>query len=506
MSEANRKDTWFLATAFVVAFALRVFKIGSQSLWVDEVLSLGKIIPKPGLNIWDYVFYNIQGPFHSLVVHVFHFVSVNDGWFRLPSALAGTAAVYYFYRWAALWLGNRIGRLATVILVIHPLHIHYSQELRAYSFLFLFTVFSCYHLHRLLAGETRVGWARYIAGIALAALSSFTAAFLYAVHAVVYLVRRGFSKRRLWHWVVASLLIAVLISPWIYRIYVVIDVPSLVTPRSPGEIPVENRLRGETTFTPGAVPYLFYTFSVGFTLGPSLRDLHAVTSMASVVRQNWGVILWVGILFGGLVVAGFRWFLRQDRKWTQLALYLLLPLGFVLLITWQNAKAFNVRYVFVSFPAFICLIAAGIGSFRPVVKRILSALVFVTLLVSAGNYFFNGRYAKEDVRGAAKYLEETAGDNDCMMVPTVTDVFQYYYKRHNPVHAFYAPAVRTQAEARERLETVFEDCDTIWYLRTRVWDQDPNGYLMDALTSAYGETSPMESFDGVTLFRFERTQ
>jgi 4-amino-4-deoxy-L-arabinose transferase-like glycosyltransferase len=504
MAESKKKDIWFLGAVLVVAFLLRVAKLGSQSLWVDEVLSLGKIIPKPGLNIWDYIFYNIQGPFHALVVHVFHFVSVNDGWLRLPSALAGTAAVYYLYRWAGLWLGPRVARLATVILVVHPLHIFYSQELRAYSFLFLFTVFSCYQLHRVLTSETRGGWARYIIGIALSALSNFSAAFLYATHAVIYLVRRGFSKRRLLHWVVASLLIAILISPWIYRIYVVIDVPSLIAPRSPGEIPVDHRLRGETTFTPAAVPYLFYTFSVGFTLGPSLRELHTVTSMASVVRQYWGAILWVGLLFGSLGIAGARWIWMNNRNWAQAALYLLLPLAFVLLICWQNAKAFNVRYLLVSLPAFICLIAAGIQSFRPLVARVLSALVLITMLVSLGNYYFNARYAKEDVRGATRYLEETAGAADCLLVPTVTGVFEYYYRGNNLLYQYYSPAVGTAADAREQLQQLFEECSGVWYLRTREWDQDPNGILIETLGVEYDVADRVEEFDGVKLIRYEK--
>ncbi|MEJ2722724.1 MAG: hypothetical protein P8181_16540, partial [bacterium] len=100
MDKKNQRIVW---TMVVIALLIRVFRIGSQSLWVDEILTLGKTIPKSGLHIWDYLIYNIQGPFHSFVVYLFHLVGSSDGWLRLPSALAGGLSVYFFYRWVAIW-------------------------------------------------------------------------------------------------------------------------------------------------------------------------------------------------------------------------------------------------------------------------------------------------------------------------------------------------------------------------------------------------------------------
>jgi len=77
------KDAKFLVPVILVSLVLRAFRIGAQSLWVDEILTLEKTIPKPGLTIWDYLFYNLQGPLHSFVVWCIHFVSSSDAWLRL---------------------------------------------------------------------------------------------------------------------------------------------------------------------------------------------------------------------------------------------------------------------------------------------------------------------------------------------------------------------------------------------------------------------------------------
>ncbi len=499
-----KKTSRFLIAIVLAAFLLRVFRIGHESLWVDEILTLGKSVPKSGLGIWDYLKYNIQGPFHSLVVYLFHFVSANDGWLRLPSAIAGTASVYYFYRWVECWLGERVARLSAVLLVVNPLHIYYSQEVRNYGFLFFFVTFSSYYLHRLLVSEKGTTWMSYTVGIALAALSNFSAASLYAVHSVMYVVRRGFSGRRFLCWVVVSLVILVLISPWVYRIYVIIDVPALVTPVTPGELADTERLRGGTTITPGAVPYAFYAFSVGFTMGPSLRDMHTHTTLSSVLGDYWPWIVWVGLLFGIVSVVGFWGLVKSNRPWKQVALYLVLPFLFVLALCWQNAKAFNVRYVLVSLPAYLCVVAYGLQSMGSVWRRVFTVLVFGTLFVSLGNYYFNGRYAKEDVRGAARYLDEHAKKNDCILVPTVTGVFRYYFEGASPLYTIWAPPGTPRSRIDKQLDKIAAECRTVWYVNAREWVHDPDGYVSDVLDSRYRVTQEIDDFDGVSLKKFER--
>ena len=497
--------TRFIIPIDLAALALRLFRIGSQSLWVDELFTIGKSIPKPGLDIWDYLKYNLQGPFHSLVVYCFHFLSTSDAWLRVPSAIAGAGSVYYLYRWAEIWLGISVARWAAVVMAVHPLHIQYSQELRAYSFLVFFVTFAAYHFHRLLVRENRGGTVAYVLGTSLAALSNFSAAFIYAVQSVLYVVRRGFSSGRLVRWIIVSLASLVIISPWVYRIYVVIDVPALVTPVKPGELSSEQRLRGETTVTASAVPYLFYVFSVGTTLGPSTRELHARTTLASVVSAHWFWILWTASVFGFLSVAGLRSLMRAGGgRAAQAVLYIAVPLVLLLALCWQNAKPFNVRYMLVSFPAYVCLVAAGMQSLPGLWRRVFAVFVFLTLAVSLGNFYFDSRYAKEDVRGAARYVESNIKEGECILAPTVTEVFQHYFTKQNRVALVGAPAGIARDVLEERLSRHLDGCRAIWYVRSREWDNDPEGELLLALERMYGETTRVEKLTGVEIRRYER--
>jgi uncharacterized membrane protein len=76
-----------------VAAVLRLFRLGSQSLWVDEVFSwMSADIGKP----WSlaHLLENVHGPAYSLLLHVWGGIAGDSEWaLRLPSAILGVALV-----------------------------------------------------------------------------------------------------------------------------------------------------------------------------------------------------------------------------------------------------------------------------------------------------------------------------------------------------------------------------------------------------------------------------
>jgi hypothetical protein len=188
----------------------------------------------------------------------------------------------------------------------------------------------------------------------------------------------------------------------------------------------------------------------------------------------------------------------------QAALYIVLPLALLLAISWQNAKPFNVRYMLVALPAYVCLVAAGLEALPFFWKRAAAVLVFVTLAVSLQNYYFNPRYAKEDVRGAARYVEARIAEGECVLAPIVTEVFQHYFGKPNPVRFVAAPAGIPRDVLEERLGRHLDGCGAVWFVRSRQWDSDPEGELIDALGRLYRETARTDEFTGVEIRKYER--
>ena len=56
----------------------------------------------------------------------------------------------------------------------------------------------------------------------------------------------------------------------------------------------------------------------------------------------------------------------------------------------------------------------------------------------------------------------------------------------------------------ERLAQTLAGCPRVWYVRSREWDNDPDGELSSALGRMYRETTRLEGLPGVVIVTYER--
>jgi hypothetical protein len=340
--------------------------------------------------------------------------------------------------------------------------------------------------------------------IAAAVLSNFSACFAFAVQSVVFMRSSVPRTRAVARWAAVTAVLLVLTSPWIYRVTTFVDFGRLVTPVQPGELGEVERLRGDTTFRFESVPYTFYAYSVGFALGPTLAEMHGDVHAA--VARNILPVAWTGLLFGALAVLGLLRAARPRggggawRAW-ELVLYIAVPLAATMLLNWQNAKAFNVRYVLVGLPMFLTLVAVGIeGAGRARRSMIAGLLALGTCALALFNYYTDAGRHKEDVRGATRAVEARLAPGECIFAPTVWQIVAHYQATDAPLHYIY----REPAGMMDRqLDSLYTECSSFWYLRARPWVDDADGRVLAAIESRYRRDDEM-SFPGVTAIHFVR--
>ncbi|HET6463380.1 MAG TPA: glycosyltransferase family 39 protein, partial [Candidatus Krumholzibacteria bacterium] len=395
----SRSERRLIAGLIVLAALVRFFRLGAQSLWVDEMLTLIAATPKPGIPLGTLLLHNIHGPLHTFVVALMRTASESEWWLRLPSAIAGVGSVPLLYAWVRPRLGSRTATWAALLLAINPLHLHYSQELRNYAFAVFFVILACVLLDRLCARWSLARAVAFAASVAAAVLCNFSAVFAFAVQAVVFARNTAPRSRAALRWLAVTAMVILITSPWIYRVTTFVDFGKLATPVQPGALDPAERLRGDTTFRWESIPYTFYAYSVGFALGPSLAEMHG--DLHATVRHHRAAIAWTALVFGALAITGLVAIWRRSAwRGAELVLYIAVPLVATLALNWQNAKAFNVRYVLIGLPMYLALVAAGIEAVGG--KRRVLALVLVmgTCVPALFNYYRDPARQKEDVRDA----------------------------------------------------------------------------------------------------------
>lgn len=490
-------EGWFLALVFLLGALLRFYALTGQSLWVDELATWNQVRPGGGLTFLQQIRDGIQGPLYMAAV--WPLVRWQDPalMMRLPAALAGAAAVPLLGSWAARVCDRRTGKLTALFLAINPFHIWYSQEARGYSFLVLFAILAAHAFTTLREGRPR--W-RDAVGLGLccaaAMASNLSALFLWGALGLSWLVFvRGPDRGGRTVWLAGFGLGLVLAAPWLLQAAGIWAVDRLVPGGQTGEA-----LRGETTFTWLALPYTAYSFFFGFSLGPSLADLHTLGGR-EILRGWWPWYLAGAVCAGIACLAGVR-ALRRERG--TLLLWIAVPVLCLVLLAVRNVKPWNPRYAAVSFPWVVVLAAAGLARLRPRPRALLGVLLAGLTLWSLGGYYWNGRYAKEDVRGAAQFLTAANLAADPVVVPVVTAVFQFYYRGQGDlVDTYREPALVSRGDAEAFVGARLAGHSRCWLVWARSWYFDPQGHL-PAVLAAQGRLRLVHEGPGVKVFSWER--
>ena len=77
----------------LAALALRLLRLGHQSLWVDEIMTFQQCRPDRDLNFWRQMLVNVQGPLYLSTLWPLVRLSTGEVMLRLPAALAGVATI-----------------------------------------------------------------------------------------------------------------------------------------------------------------------------------------------------------------------------------------------------------------------------------------------------------------------------------------------------------------------------------------------------------------------------
>jgi uncharacterized membrane protein len=569
---SQRASQILLLAILFVAFALRAYRLGVASLWYDETVSV-ILAQKDLVALTRHTAGDIHPP---LYYYLLHFWGRAAGWSEFAVAFVslffGVLLVALVYRVAREFFGARAARLAALLVTLSPYNLWYSQEVRMYTLGAFLGLASTYFFARWLTVDRRPTSADravrstlyaprdFIAYVITSALGLYTLyyfAFLLVFHNLVALVwvtrdsrLQGADGRsrisnlqspisNLQSWLFSQLTILALYAPWV-----------LIAFRQATDPPVPPW----RSFTP--LPNVLLESFAALAFGQSIEPLLVAPMLVLIA----GVIVFAWIDRRPTTEDGGRR-TEDERRRTKdggrktkdegrttkdegrrakddlsplstvsLAHCLLFLLGYTLiplliiyaLSLWK--PLYHVRYIFTYSPPFYILLAVSVQRFaisptRP--KRVLRfafyLFYFLLSIFSAYNFWYNPRYAKDDLRGAVHYLTEHWRPGDAVLINAgyTYTAFLYYsdlpiawrgrltqYEIRNtpdaivlqtgsiggapnlgwgnPESDFYAT---TADETRTALDRVFSAHSRVWLLRLYDTVVDPDGVIRDYLAT-----------------------
>lgn len=417
-----------LVLVLLPAFWLRLFLLDGQSLWWDEGISLHLATSSFGEIIANRIT-NIHPPLYFFLLKIWVSLTGTTVFAARYSSVLGSflqmALVYAVLR---RWFGRRTAAIGLLLTAVWSMSIIYAQEVRVYAFLPL-----VYLLLLLLTYDVGMGEPYHQTWLALG-VAEWVALHLHynllflLVFLNGWLVVKLWPKSRLWPWLKVQLGVALASLPW--ALGVLLNWPA---------VQAEASLAGFSTQPPAwdfVLPQVwgFHVTGLVNVLGDPLVRPFSIVLLALMVflllgqwlRRRWhgsaqcadagpsaGTLLlfWLAPLFLGFTV----WLVRSYSHPRYIALF---AAGLVLLL----AFLLTPRRLVDRGAAFGNLLRAG------------TAVCFVWLSGwGLQHYFFSPDFAKDNMQGVAKLLEDVATPADLILVPRTDWSLPFTYAGETPI-------------------------------------------------------------------------
>jgi 4-amino-4-deoxy-L-arabinose transferase-like glycosyltransferase len=458
---------YFLLGAVAAGLVLRFAKLGGQSLWVDEVITLENAFPGQHVPFARFLG-TLQGPLVEAIMHFWASLSSNDAFLRIPFAVAGAMTVLAIYLLAKS-LYDSWATLHTVFVAsLSPILIWYSQEIRGYAFVVLFAVLGTYFFIQWLARPTARNAFYYGLMLFAGLVSNLSAVFIAAAH-FAYLILTSGKRKLLGKWIVTVFVVLLVFSPWVREIIDRTEPQgTLVGSAEP--------MTGGGDLSLWALPYSLFTYSVGYTLGPSIRDIQA--DRVGAVTRNIGWILLTVAVFGIPLVVGVNRLARTNRNLLSLlVVWFLVPIVGVSLLAVLGVKVFNVRYALVGLPAYILLVGPGLAGISRTRFWGFAGLFTALVGFSICNYFLVPAYGKEDPRDAARTIRAAFHQGDVVVGVYTAEGLKHYLNGFTAVNVFEAADLTSKDAMAARCRQVADGAPRVWLSLCREWLVDPSGTI-----------------------------
>jgi uncharacterized membrane protein len=491
------RPSFRLPAILALAAAVRLFHLGHQSLWTDEMISLESATYAHGAVFWRGLATDIHGPFNSALLHAWAAWGTSETWLRLLYVVPGVLAVPVVRRLAATLFDEGTGDVAALLLALSPFHVWYSQEVRSYAWAILWDAAALLLFVRAWDGRAgRGAWLGLAALCALSLLTNFSAALLLAGLSAAVLVRRPFSRELAVRWGGVVAFAGLVFLPWFLDWYGRIGGERIFVDAPP---PMGVPLRGESGFSWSEVPYLGWAFAFGYSLGPPLQLLHLDRSLHAL--SPYLPVVTIGAAAIAILLAAGARAARERRRGVLLLATAGVPLALAVLLASRDVKTFHPRYLVALFPFFVALLAAGWRRPAPA-TRLASAVVLALVVLSLGQLYFDPAYAKEDSRAAARLVLREERPGDSVVVIYAWRPFRWYFSDtasgRSPLHAVHKRFLKTDDDLRRHVGEVSAGAERVWLVLTRWWDVAPESRIRRAFEERLSEERRWE-FPGVKI-------
>lgn len=445
------------AALFLLALLLRIYRLGEESLWQDELVSV-RFLDVHGLLRFLQRYREYDPPMTPIYFVIEYFWARLTGGsiyaLRLLSVLFAMLSFPLFHGIARRMFDRRAAAWATLALAVSETHIYYSQEIRVYALVGLLALLAVYAMLRALESPRPARWwALNIAANSILIWTHLYAPLLLVVQGVHLLVLWRRSPLRTAAWTAAHAPAVAALAWWISTINFETLGQAAAWIKPPGLHDVTHAL---------FVEYLGLRKQSPFPMGPSVAELAGIAILA--------VVVWYGV-----------WLARNRRRdepaadrfrsFLFLLLWLLLPPLTLLALSYGHRPCFVPRYTLYSIPPLMIMLGGALAAL-PRSPRGWGIVAAVSAI-----FLWHGAQMQRPQRANYQAVCRILADERARSEPLI--VFPY---SHTPMLEFYARIPESAMTVTDFWTFKPTTIDTVragtpaWVLLLATWRELPPDY------------------------------
>jgi uncharacterized membrane protein len=479
-----------LLAIVLIGLFLRVYQLGTQSIWLDESVS----ISISGLSVPQLVQAaapDVHPPLYYFLLHYWMMVfGTSASAVRLLSVLFGVLAIPMIYVVGRQLFNKGVGLVGALILALSSFNIYYSQEARMYSLLVLLALVSMYFFWRFLQQSNLVSSVGYVLSTTLLVYTHYFGWFVLIAQNIYVVTLLLLSKNRTYklrHWVAVQAIVLALYVPWM-GIAVNQASQRLTVGESVGQL-----------LQPTIVT-IIQTFGIYSDSSVLLSALFLALSALSLFayKRVRGSMDWKAPL---KAFESYSWEVHiQDATPVYFLVVLLLSINVIpSVISYFYTPVYYYRYTIAASVALYLLVGKGIANinYRLFKVVVISVIIILSALQLPWNYY---AITKPQAREATSFIDANAKSGDAVLIYPgwESQTFNYYNNRTDVAvkQIYYGNgSVDIQSDVNGR--------DRVWFYGATGYGTPIENFTLNFLNESYAKIY-VNSYYGYSVYLYEK--
>ena len=401
----NKKETLAFSLIIILGFLLRVYHLGGQSLWYDEISTASRISHTLYKTVKNIAHFSPFPPLYYIVMNLWVRVFGNGEFaLRFPSLIFSVLSIIFIFKLSQELFNKKVAFISAFLLSISPYSINFAQEAKMYAMLWFFNIASFLFFYRFCKDYKFSNLALYVMSTILAIYTMYIGFIFIVIQNIFYFIFS--AKKNLKEWLLGQVLIAILYTPWIYKFkYVLMHRPGIDWIQK-----TDNHFR---------------FFARAF------NEFTGISFGKEIPVELWlYLFLFFSILLG--IILEIKKHRRIPLSYLFVGLWIAIPVVTYCLIDVLIQPILVSRYMgFIHIPLII-LFSAGLVLNVPKIR--ISILILLSLITFSAHLspYYSGQLKlnAEDYRSMFKELQKKVKDDDLIVSNFRPKIALYYYKGH----------------------------------------------------------------------------